>query len=299
MVLRIRRRNGYHLWLTGNTQLSSEASLNGNELPYYKLNEEMKVWAIGDLHLSGAKPKPMEKFGEQWKNHDDKISTAWRDTVAEDDLVIVAGDTSWAMKLQEAIVDLQWLARLPGRKALIRGNHDYWWSSLAKMRNIAPEGLEFIHNSAARFNDVVVAGTRGWILPPVTKTTTNYGETGNSTSIHQEDELSGEVELEDWTEHDEKILAREINRLTLSLDAAQKLSDSNCTLLVAIHYPPIYPDGTGSPFTKLIEQYEPKVVVYGHLHDAAQLDSFEGQRGSTHYHLVSADYIGFKPIQIL
>ncbi|HIE27041.1 TPA: metallophosphoesterase, partial [Candidatus Poribacteria bacterium] len=128
----------------------------------------MKVWAIADLHLSGANPKPMDKFGEQWKNHDEKISTAWRDMVAEDDLVVVVGDTSWAMKLQEAIIDLQWLAQLPGRKALIRGNHDYWWSSLAKMRNIAPESIEFIHNSAVRVNDIVVAGTRGWMLPPVT-----------------------------------------------------------------------------------------------------------------------------------
>jgi predicted phosphohydrolase len=268
-------------------------------LPYYKLNEKMKVWAIGDLHLSGANPKPMEKFGEQWKNHDEKIYTAWRDKVAEDDLIVLAGDTSWAMKLQEAIIDLEWLAQLPGRKALIRGNHDYWWSSLSKMRNIAPESIELIHNSAVRVNNVVIAGTRGWILPPVTKTTTNYGETGNSTSIHQEDELSGEVELEDWTEHDEKILAREINRLTLSFEAAQKLSDSNCTLLAAIHYPPIYPDGTDSPFTKLIEQYEPKVVVYGHLHDAVQSEIFEGQRGSTHYRLVSADYIGFQPVLVL
>jgi predicted phosphohydrolase len=113
--------------------------------------------------------------------------------------------------------------------------------------------------------------------------------------------------LENWTERDEKILAREINRLTLSLDAAQKLSDPNCTLLVAIHYPPIYPDGTDSPFTSLLEQYEPEVVVYGHLHeanpaasgDATQSDYFEGQHNSTYYRLVSSDYLCFKPIQIL
>ena len=288
----------------------------------------MKVWAIGDLHLSGANPKPMEKFGEQWKNHDEKISAAWRDMVATDDLVVVAGDTSWAMKLQEAIVDLEWLAQLPGRKALIRGNHDYWWSSLSKMRHIAPGSIGFIHNSAVRVNNVVVAGTRGWMLPPrfegfrstkpVTvshhsdkkahaNVATKCKNTEQSISIHREDEFGGRVESEDWTEHDEKILAREIGRFTLSLDAAKKLSDPNCTLLVAVHYPPIYADGTESPFTTLIERYEPKIVVYGHLHVAnpdevggtVQAEGFEGKRGSTRYHLVSADYIDFQPVQVL
>ena len=295
----------------------------------------MKVWAIGDLHLSGANPKPMEKFGEQWKNHDEKISAAWRDMVATDDLVVVAGDTSWAMKLQEAIIDLEWLAQLPGSKALIRGNHDYWWSSLSKMRNIAPESIEFIHNSAVRVNNVVVAGTRGWMFPPVNVShhsgkkapvvrssaiycASNDGDkspyyerncknAGQPASIHREDKFGEGVESEDWTEHDEKIFVREIGRLTLSLDAAKKLSDPNCTLLVAMHYPPIYADGTESPFTMLIEQYEAKIVVYGHLHvanpdevgGAVQSEGFEGQCGSIHYRLVSADYIGFQPVQVL
>ena len=273
----------------------------------------MKVWAIGDLHLSGANPKPMEKFGNHWKNHNEKISLAWRNMVSANDLVVVAGDISWAMKLPEAIIDLEWLARLPGRKAIIRGNHDYWWSSLSKMRNIAPESIEFIHNSAVRVNDVVVAGTRGWMLPVRSSAiycASNDGDKspyyerncknpGQSVSIHRKDESGEEVELGNWTENDEKILAREIGRLTLSLDAAQKLSDLDCTLLVAMHYPPIYPDGTDSPFTKLIEQYEPKIVVYGHLHDAVQSEGFEGQRSTTYYHLVSADYISFQPIQIL
>ena len=288
----------------------------------------MKVWAIGDLHLSGANPKPMGKFGEQWKNHDEKISTAWRDMVAVDDLVVVAGDTSWAMKLQEAVIDLEWLAQLPGSKVLIKGNHDYWWSSLAKMRNIAPESIEFIHNSAVRVNNVVVAGARGWMLPVRIAPHLSVGKAiycasndgdkspyyerncknpGQSISIHGKDKAGEEGELGNWTENDEKIFAREIGRLTLSLDAAKKLSDANCTLLIAMHYPPIYPDGTDSPFTKLIEQYEPKIVVYGHLHvanpdeggGAVQSEGFEGKRGATHYRLVSADYIGFQPIQIL
>ena len=274
----------------------------------------MKVWAIGDLHLSGASPKPMEKFGEQWKNHDEKISAAWRDMVAVDDLVVVAGDTSWAMKLQEAIIDLEWLAQLPGSKVLIKGNHDYWWSSLSKMRSIAPESVEFIHNSAVRVNDVVVAGTRGWMLPVRIAPHLSVGEAiyctspyyerncknaGQSDFIYKNYEAGEGVELGNWTENDEKILAREIGRLTLSLDAAQKLSDPNCILLVAMHYSPIYPDGTDSPFTELLEQHEPKVVVYGHLHDAAQSEIFEGQRGATNYRLVSADYVGFQPVRIL
>jgi hypothetical protein len=145
-------------------------------------------------------------------------------------------------------------------------------------------------------NDVVVAGSRGWMLPPVTvRSSAIYCATTN------------EVELGNWTENDEKILAREIGRLTLSLDAAKKLFDANCTLLVAMHYPPIYPDGTDSPFTELLEQHEPKVVFYGHLHvanpdeigNATQSEIFDGQRGATNYRLVSADYIGFQPVRIL
>ena len=156
------------------------------------------------------------------------------------------------------------------------------------MRNIAPEGIEFIHNSAVRGNNVVVAGTRGWMLPV------------RSSAIYCAYRLTtNEFESGDWTENDEKILAREIGRLTLSLDAAQRLSDDDCTLLVAIHYPPIYPDGADSPFTNLIEQYEPKIVVYGHFQGAGQSEGFEGQRGPTNYRLVSADYVGFQPVRVL
>ena len=275
----------------------------------------MNVWAIGDIHLSGANPKPMEIFGDNWKHHDDKIAAAWRNAVADDDLVVVVGDTSWAIKLEEALLDLEWLAQLPGRKVLIRGNHDFWWSSLSKMRRIVPTGIDFIQNSAMRINNVVIAGSRGWTLPPelFQKYTAN-GEDMNKEkydsnleesscanlesqgSVPHIGEFVAEKDLQEWTEQDEKILARELSRLTLSLDAAQRLADANCMLVVAVHYPPIYRGLRESPFTQLIKQYEPQIVVYGHLHGMNHSKRFEGQRGATRYHLVRADYLDFRPL---
>ena len=207
----------------------------------------MRVWAIADLHLSGAQLKPMSKFGANWAEHDKKIADAWRARVTGDDLVIVAGDISWALKLEDALIDLEWLARLPGQKVLIKGNHDYWWGPIGKVRNIAPEGVEFIQNSAFRMNDVVVAGTRGWNLPSAIKTDIEFGVG---------DEGAGE-----WTEHDEKILAREVGRLAMSIESAKKISDENSTLIVAMHFPPLYRNMRESPFTNLIDKYKPKVVV--------------------------------------
>lgn len=245
----------------------------------------MRVWAIADLHLSGAQPKPMSKFGSNWSEHDKKIAAAWRKNVASDDLVVVVGDTSWALKLEDALIDLEWLAQLPGQKVLVKGNHDFWWGPIGKVLGIAPEGIEFIQNSAFRLNDVVVAGTRGWNL---------------TSTISPEIELSdGDERAGEWTEHDEKILAREVGRLEMSIESAKKISDENSTVIVAMHFPPLYRNMPASPFTNLIDSCNPKVVVYGHLHGLSRPQAYEGKRGETLYRLVSVDHIGFQPVQIL
>ena len=155
----------------------------------------MRVFAIADPHLSRAAPKPMTIFGEGWAGHPERFFAGWRETVAEDDLVLVPGDVSWAMTLGGALPDLLDIAALPGQKVLLRGNHDYWWPSLTKLRAALPEGMFALQNDALRLGSVVVAGTRGWVCPG-----------------------SGDFDAED-----EKIYTRELGRLQLSLAAAQKL----------------------------------------------------------------------------
>jgi len=260
----------------------------------------MKVWAIADLHLSGAQPKPMSKFGAGWTEHDKKIASAWRENVANDDLVIVAGDISWALKLEDALVDLEWLAQLPGQKVLIKGNHDFWWGSIGKIRSIAPEGIEFIQNSAFRMNDVLVAGTRGWCFH---STSFGWESRGFPSVTRKRATITADIKSPEnneqprgWTEHDEKILAREVGRLAMSIEEAKKLSDENSTLIVATHFPPLYRDMLESPFTNVIDLCNPEVVVYGHLHGLFHSEAYEGKRGNTLYRLVSVDRVGFQPV---
>src|SRR6266568_6303653 len=125
----------------------------------------MRIFAIGDTHLSRARPKPMDICGEHWRNHDERIRENWNAVAVDDDLLLIAGDVSWAMHLDEARVDLEFLATLRGRKLLLRGNHDYWWSAISRLRAAAPEGIEFLQNDAHVFDGVAIIGARGWSLP--------------------------------------------------------------------------------------------------------------------------------------
>ena len=156
----------------------------------------MKVFALADLHLSGSVNKPMDVFGPLWDNHLSRIRTAWLETVGEEDLVLIPGDISWAMHLQEAQTDLNTIAALPGKKLILRGNHDYWWSSLTQLRARLPGGMRAIQNDACLVGDVVFCGTRGWTIPPA----------------------SGAQE------QDEKLYRREAMRLEMSLQAAGRLA---------------------------------------------------------------------------
>ena len=230
----------------------------------------MHIYAIGDLHLSGEPPtKPMEIFGEHWLGHKEKIKQHWLETVTADDTVIICGDISWAMSLEGAAQDLDWLAQLPGRKLLLRGNHDYWWTSLAKMQQRFGEHFEFLQNGCIMVGDIAVCGTRGWILPSA----------------------------ENFTPEDEKIYKREAIRLELSLQAAAK--EEAATIITAFHYPPLFAPTEQTVFTDLLKKYNVQHCVYGHIHGENHVITFEGERAGINYKLVSCDTQDFRLYKII
>lgn len=224
----------------------------------------MRLFAISDLHLSGSSPKPMDIFG--WENHWEKIQADWSNRVAEEDLVLIGGDISWAMQLQDAQVDLEEIGRLPGKKLLLRGNHDYWWGSLGKVRSILPTGMQVLQNDAFAYGDWVIAGTRGWNCP--------IGNHANA--------------------QDEKIFLREVQRLELSLKQAEKLRQPGQPLIVMMHYPPFDERRQPSPFTDLMERYGVCLATYGHLHGNHLKSVFEGTLRGVKYRMVSCDYLQFQ-----
>ncbi len=228
----------------------------------------MRVFAIADPHLSRADPKPMTIFGDGWAGHPERFFAGWRETVSEGDLVLVPGDVSWAMTLAGALPDLTDLAALPGQKVLLRGNHDYWWSSVSKLRAALPAGMFAVQNDALRLGSVVVAGTRGWVMP------------GSS----------------DFSAEDEKIYGRELGRLKLSLAAAEKLRRPGDRFIVMLHYPPTNLRLEPSGFTELLAAAGADAVVFGHLHGERRAVA---RIGETPAYLVSADTLGFIPKPIL
>lgn len=227
----------------------------------------MSLYAIGDLHLSEAVDKPMDIFGPQWDHHADRIADAWRRTVSEEDIVLLPGDISWAMTLDEAQSDLNWIARLPGTKVMIRGNHDYWWSGITKVRNRLQSRHFAIQNDALDLGEISVCGTRGWTLPTHPK----------------------------FSDEDRTIFERECMRLTMSLEAASKLQKP---IVVMLHYPPCTSLATQTPFTALLSDYNVSLCVYGHLHGMAHRFAFEGSLHGVQYRLVSADYLEFRPLSL-
>lgn len=230
----------------------------------------MRLFAIGDLHLPGGQEKPMDVFGDHWEGHFDRIAKDWRERVTDDDVVLIPGDTSWAMQLSDAVPDLQLIGGLPGRKLLIKGNHDYWWGGIGQVRRALPEGMMAIQHDVADLGDVVVTGTRGWAFPT------------------EETLLSAE---------DERIFNRELIRLELALSAAQKAAEGRPVLLM-LHYPPLYQTEQDTPFTRLIKKYPVHTVVYGHLHGAGIRAGFTGEWNGVRYMLTSCDALGFALAEI-
>ncbi|MDR3364649.1 MAG: metallophosphoesterase [Clostridiales Family XIII bacterium] len=229
-----------------------------------------KLFAIADPHLSFASGKPMDIFGDEWQGHWARIAANWREDVSEGDTVIVAGDISWALKFADAIPDLDFLHGLPGRKLLVRGNHDLWWHGIKKL-NAMYGDMRFLQNDFAMLDDgIAVCGSRGWGLPG----------------------------LEDYGAADEKIAARECIRLRLSFDAA--VAAGAADIVCATHFPPALTPQNSSIFTDVIESYPVSQAVYGHLHGrAAYKKGIKGEYRGVVYRLVSCDYLGFRPLRIL
>jgi predicted phosphohydrolase len=225
----------------------------------------MRLFAIGDLHLPGGQEKPMDVFGEHWEGHFERISRDWQSRVTDEDVVLIPGDTSWAMQLADAVPDLQMISALPGRKLLIKGNHDYWWGGIGQVRRALPEGMMAIQHDTVDLGDVAVTGTRGWAWPT------------DDTPLSPEDE---------------KVFNRELIRLELALASAVKIAGKRPILLM-LHYPPLYQADRDTPFTRVIEKYPVHTVVYGHLHGAGLRAGFTGEWNGVRYLLASCDSLDF------
>jgi predicted phosphohydrolase len=230
----------------------------------------MRIFAIGDMHLEGGTGKTMERFGENWRNHDRKIFESWERTGRDDDLLLIAGDTSWAMRLEEAQPDLDRIGRMKGRKLMLKGNHDYWWESPTKLARLLHPSIGILQASSIIVNRVAIAGTRGWVCP-------------NDSFFEQ---------------HDEKIYQREVSRLERAIESLRGREAEYDSLIVALHYPPANDRHEPSGFTELIDRCGADACVYGHLHGEAIESALTGQRQKTFYYLVSADAVNFAPAEI-
>jgi predicted phosphohydrolase len=243
----------------------------------------VRLFAIGDLHLPSLRAKDMDRFG--WTGHPAPLAAAWDALVTADDLILLVGDISWATKPHEAAGDLVWIEQRPGRKVLLKGNHDYWWGDSAnKLRQLlapTPSVIGFLHNgSALAVGPYVIAGSRLWTTPEAPKLPTG--------------EMGDEQPSTDYVQ-------REAIRLQRSLDAARALLREEPALVpvVVTHFPPLYSGGQPTAFSPLIEAFQPAVCVYGHLHGPGIAAGFVGNHGGVRYVLASCDAAGFKPLQLL
>ena len=228
----------------------------------------MALFAIGDLHLSLGADKPMDVFGGAWDGYVDKLC-AGLSIIGPEDTTVLCGDLSWGMELEAALPDFRFIAAIPGRKILLKGNHDYWWSTAKKFyafcRQYELENMELLHNCCFFYGDIAICGTRGWFY---------------------EEDKDGE--------HDEKVFRRELGRLETSLKAAGE-AEKYCFL----HYPPRYRGYECPELIALMERYGVRQCCYGHLHGGSHKLAVQGLHGGVDYRMVSADYLGFRPLRLL
>ncbi len=223
------------------------------------------IYAIADLHLDYTEEKSMEVFGEGWANYQERIFKNWENKIKDEDTVLIPGDISWAMDIKNAKVDLSRINNLKGKKILMKGNHDYWWSSLKKLDELNLESLYFLQNNHFEVEDYDICGTRGWISR----------------------------DNKDFNDHDEKIFNRELIRLENSFKESK--SENRIVLL---HYPPLNVDGTFNEFFDLCKKYKVKKLLYGHLHGAGHKLVKEGNIEGIEVFCVAGDYINFMPVRI-
>lgn len=225
----------------------------------------MKVFSISDLHLSGAADKPMDVFGAGWENHFEKIKSDWREKVSDEDTVLICGDISWGTTLSEGLTDLHSLKELKGKKVFIRGNHDFWWNGITKLRDAAPDNsFYFLQNDCVKFGNIIICGSRGWTCP------------GSS----------------DYTDRDERLYMREAERFKLCFKQVDKVREEGDKLIVMIHYPPFGAKSAKSLFTEMFEENGADKVVFGHIH-GENFFPFRTVKNGIEYVLTSCDKVGF------
>ncbi len=256
----------------------------------------MKIFALADPHLAlGIPGKDMDRFGPQWIRHHATIEENWREVVSDDDLVLIAGDVSWGMRLADAGADLRFLERLPGQIVLSKGNHDYWWDSIKKVRHVLPDNMHAVQGDAIRVGDIVIGGTRLWDLPD-----------GNFHELidwqPNEEGLLPAPPTEEERVQARKIYDREVQRLDRALGAMNKLCAERPASLriVMTHYPPCGHDLAPNELTERFEAQRIDHVVFGHLHAVKKelLPVLFGERSGVRYHLTSCDTIDFRPVPI-
>ena len=230
----------------------------------------MKVFSISDLHLDINNTKPMNVFGHVWDHYIEKIVADWNEKVADDDIVILAGDFSWAMKLEDVVPDFKWLSTLKGIKIIIRGNHDYWWHSVSKVRSVLPEKCYALQNDAIKIGDYIFCGNRGWLIP----------------------------EGKNYTDENNKIYARELIRLDLSLKSAQAIKTGDEKIVYITHYPPFNNKVEPNEFTSMIEKAGADCCIFAHLHGYINPKMMYNEINGVKYYLTSCDALNNKIIQI-
>ena len=231
----------------------------------------MRLFAIGDLHMAGGDNKPMDVFGPHWDRHFLRISENWRRLISPEDVVLIPGDISWAMQLENAIPDLLAIGELPGKKILCKGNHEYWWNSISRVRQALPESMAALQHDAIDVGPCVICGTRGWTFP-------------TERTVPDED--------------DERICRREVKRLNLALDEAERIAPDK-PIVVMLHFPPLLISDQNTVFTDVLEaRNHVSTVVYGHLHGASLANAFSGEKRGIRYEPVSCDGLNFCPKEI-
>ena len=234
----------------------------------------MSIYVIADLHLSFSEEKPMNIFGENWSNHSEKIKKNWLEKVKEDDTVVIPGDFSWAMYLEETKKDFDFLNNLPGKKILLKGNHDYWWTTITKMKTFLNKNnyknIDFLYNNSFCVENKILTGTRGWNLLD--------------------------------TENSKKMINREVNRLKISIQNGIEQFGNNKEIITFFHYPPINRTCINSyqymDFVNVLKKYGVKKCYYGHLHGKSYQDAVEGDIQGIKFKLVSSDYLDFDLLKI-
>lgn len=231
----------------------------------------MRVFAISDLHLSINNPKPMDIFGPVWDGYLDLIESDWNAKVTDEDIVLIPGDLSWAMRFDEAKVDLDYICKLKGKKVILKGNHDYWWNSISELREYLNNQTYALQNNAYKFDNIIICGSRGWVVP----------------------------ENEFKTAQDEKIFRRELIRMELSLKHMQTLRCDGDIVIVMTHFPPFNYKCESNEMMDMFEKYGVDKVVFGHLHSYDKGQKLIFNKNGVEYYLTSCDLVGNKLIEII